>query len=335
MQLSGVDQGWFLLIHQLPREPAYLRVKVARHLTRIGAVQLKNTVYVLPRQADCYEDFQWLRRAIVSDAGEATICEARFLDGHTDNDVVALFHRLRDPEYAAVAEDARRAEAALETDADVADAFAQLARFWRRIEDIAKVDFFGAPMKKEAEKALESLDARANVTRQAHQARRERERYRGRTWVTREKMKVDRLSSAWLIRRFIDPKAQLKLVPAKGYEPGDGEVLFDMFEQTPGDDARFELFTHEGQLCTFEVLLQRLGFEDAALTVLAQIIHDIDVKDARYGRAENAGVEALVDAIVSAHDDDDARLARAFSAFDDFYALFTKRAASAASGDKK
>jgi hypothetical protein len=139
-----------------------------------------------------------------------------------------------------------------------------------------------------------------------------RDEYRGRTWVTRTGIKVDRMASAWLIRKFIDPEARFEFVPAKGYQPGRGELRFDMFEAE---------FTHEGDLCTFEVLIERFGLDDPALRAIAEIVHDIDVKDAKYGREEAAGVGHVVAGIAAAHPDDEARLARGSALFDDLYAL--------------
>lgn len=134
---------------------------------------------------------------------------------------------------------------------------------------------------------------------------------RGRTWVTRTGLKVDRMASAWLIRKFIDPEARFKFVPAKGYSPEQRELRFDMF------DAEF---THEGDRCTFEVLIQRFGLEAPGLRQLAEIVHDIDLKDARFGREEAAGVAQLVAGIAAAHPDDEERLARGSALFDDLYA---------------
>jgi hypothetical protein len=133
----------------------------------------------------------------------------------------------------------------------------------------------------------------------------------GRTWVTRTGIKVDRMASAWLIRKFIDPRARFKFVPAKGYQPQARELRFDMF------DAEF---THEGDLCTFEVLIQRFGLSDPGLRPLAEIVHDIDLKDAKYGREEAAGIGQLVTGIAAGHADDEERLARGAALFDDLYA---------------
>jgi len=133
-----------------------------------------------------------------------------------------------------------------------------------------------------------------------------------RTWVTRTGIKVDRMASAWLIRRFIDPAARFEFVAAKGHTPAAGELSFDMF------DAEF---THEGDRCTFEVLVERFGLHgDDRLRHLAEIVHDIDLEDGKFGRAEAAGIGQLVAGIAAAHPDDGARLERGTALFDDLYA---------------
>ena len=134
---------------------------------------------------------------------------------------------------------------------------------------------------------------------------------RGRTWITRAGIKVDRMASAWVIRKFIDPEARFKFVPAKDYRPEPRELRFDMF------DAEF---THEGDLCTFEVLIQRFGLDDPGLRHLAEIVHDIDLKDAKFGRDEAAGIGQLVIGIAATSEDDEARLSRGAALFDDLFA---------------
>ena len=136
----------------------------------------------------------------------------------------------------------------------------------------------------------------------------------GKTWVTRANVYVDRIASAWLVRRFIDAAATFKFVPARRYKPGPGEVRFDMFD---GE------YTHEGDHCTFEVLLARhdlLG--DRALRAIADIVHDIDLKDERFERPETPGVARLLDALVASTHDDMARLERGGQLFADLYASF-------------
>jgi hypothetical protein len=124
------------------------------------------------------------------------------------------------------------------------------------------------------------------------------------------------MASGWLIRRFLDPEAHFKFVPAKGYEPETGEVRFDMFEAE---------FTHEGDRCTFEVLMDRLELKDAALLPIAEIVHDIDLKDSKFGRQDTAGIDRLIAGIAMAHKDDESRLSRASAVFDDLYQYFRRK----------
>jgi hypothetical protein len=309
-----------LLIHQIPPRPAYLRVKVGRHLQRIGAVAIKNSVYALPRNDETQEDFQWVLREVVKGGGDASIVEARFIDGLSDEQVLALFQSAREADYREVADQARQIAASLPKRGpppenrriEVAN---QIARLRQRLSELDAIDFFGAPGREIGEGLVSGMEARMKPSVQSSESAKSalrREEYRGRTWVTRTGIKVDRMASAWLIRKFIDPQARFKFVPAKGYEPQKGELRFDMFEAE---------FTHEGDLCTFEVLLDRFGLGEPALRAIAEIVHDVDVKDAKYGREEAAGVGQVVAGIAAAHPDDEARLGRGTALFDDLYAL--------------
>jgi hypothetical protein len=140
----------------------------------------------------------------------------------------------------------------------------------------------------------------------------------GRTWVTRRDVHVDRMACAWLIRRFLDPDARFKFVAPRGYHPVAGELRFDMYQAEYG---------HEGERCSFQVLLQRFGLGDSALEAIGEIIHDIDCKDAKYGRPETAGVAALIGGIARAGVDDEQRLAQAGPVFDGLLNHFGGRGA--------
>jgi hypothetical protein len=134
--------------------------------------------------------------------------------------------------------------------------------------------------------------------------------------VTRQGVFVDRIACAWLIRRFIDPDATFRFVSAKGYVPAPGELRFDMFD---GE------FTHEGDRCTFEVLLSRAGLSDPALTAIGEIVHDIDLKDAKFGREEAGGIARLIEGVCMAAPDDESRIERGRAVFEDLYTVFHKR----------
>ncbi|GEJ57128.1 chrB protein [Anaeromyxobacter diazotrophicus] len=309
-----------LLIHQIPPVPAYLRVKVGRHLARVGAVAIKNSVYALPHNDETQEDLQWILREIVEGGGDGSLVEARFVDGLTDEELTALFQAAREADYRELAGQARAVAAALPRRdalprARGGELAGQVARLRQRAVELAAIDFFGAPGREVVEGLLSGMEARMRTVEGVEPAKPalDRAQHQGRTWVTRAGIKVDRMASAWLIRRFIDPRATFKFVPAKGYRPAPGELRFDMFEGAE--------FTHEGELCTFEVLVRRFGLDDPALRAIAEIVHDIDVKDAKHGREEAPGIGQLVAGIAAAHPEDEARLARGAAVFDDLYAV--------------
>jgi len=291
---------WLFLIHQIPPKPAYLRVKIARRLPRTGAVAVKNTVYALPRNDQAREDFQWIAQEIARSGGEAMVCEATLVEGLRDRDLEDLFNRVRNADYRAIVEEARGRRDA--------------ARLRKRLAEVVKIDYFAAPGRAAAERALSGLESKASGPAPGRRER--REDYRRRVWVTREGVGIDRMGSAWLIRRFIDPAARFKFVPAKGYVPKPRELRFDMFEAE---------FTHEGDRCTFEVLIERMGIDDPGLRPLAEIVHDVDLKDAKFRRDETRGLEVLVDALRQRHASDEDRLARSGGVFEDLYEYFRKK----------
>jgi hypothetical protein len=300
------EPRWLLLIHQLPRQPDYLRVKVWRRLQRLGAVAVKNAVYALPRSEERNEDLQWVMREIVAGGGEAVLVEASFVQGMRDDQVESLFNRARDADYEELVAQIRALAKQKGKNLD-----GELQRLQRRLDEIATIDFFHASSRETAAGLLEELRSR-----KAGKGNGKPERYSGRTWVTRKGIHVDRMACSWLIKRFIDPTAKFKWVPPKGYVPKKGELRFDMFEAE---------FTHVGNLCSFEVLMQRTGQKDRALQAIAEIVHDIDIKDDLYGRPETAGVASLVAGIALTSADDDERLARASAALDQLYEVFARK----------
>ncbi len=318
--MADSDAGrWLLLIHQIPPKPNYFRVKVGRRLARIGSVALKNSVYVLPVSDSTLEDFQWVRREIVTDGGDATICEARLVDGLTDAEVEALFHKARDANYQELADEAKALlkSAPHKTQEQRAQLGSDLTRLRRRFTEIAALDFFGATGRLHAEALLSQIEertrsAKATPARPTASA----SQYCARTWVTRKGIHVDRMACAWLIRRFIDPAAQFKFVPGKDYAPQPGELRFDMFEAE---------FTHEGDLCSFEVLLKRLNLDDRALTPIAEIVHDIDLKDGKFGRSEAPGIASLIAGIAQRHREDEVRMTQGGEVFEALYEHFSRK----------
>lgn len=320
--LCGVpEEGprWLLLVHQIPPAPGYLRVKIGRRLQGLGAVPLKNSVYVLPRSDEWLEDFQWVRREIVAGGGEAFVSEASFVEGLTDEAIESLFNTARRADYAALAGEVRKlrsAKGGRKATSARESAAVGLARLRRKLEEVMAIDFFGADGREAVQEELAALSARLRGSDSRDPApERAVGDVRGRTWVTRSGVKVDRIASAWLIRRFIDPQARFKFVRGQAYQPQEGELRFDMFEAE---------FTHEGDRCTFEVLVDRFGLADRALRQVAEIVHDVDLKDGRFGRPEAMGVERLVAGIAARHAQDDARIADGATVLEALYESFRK-----------
>jgi hypothetical protein len=321
----GVEHRWLLLIHQIPPAPAYFRAKVGKRLQRLGAVPIKNSVYVLPFTSGTQEDFQWVAREIVAEGGDATLCTAHFVEGLRDDQVEALFHSAREADYAQIAEEARQSTTGLPArlardDERRSELEATLLRLRKRMGEVAAIDFFGAPGREAAESNCVSLERRLHRKEKAPAEEEpsgiDRESYRARTWVTRKNVHVDRMACAWLIRRFIDPRATFKFVAAQGYRAADGEVTFDMFEAH---------FTHVGDQCSFEVLVERFGLREAGLGSIGEIVHDIDVKDGKFGRAEAPGIAALIAGIALAESDDEGRIALGARVFEALLALYRRK----------
>jgi hypothetical protein len=304
--------GWLLLIHQIPPKPNYFRVKIWRRLQRLGAVAIKNSVYALPSNEQAQEDLNWVLREIVEGGGDASLVEARLVEGLNDEQVKEMFRAARDADYQAIANDARELAKRLPSKAELADEKrgeleALLARLQKRVGEVATIDFFHARRRESVDGLLKELEERlaARPEKTADAPNRALEKPRGATWVTRTGIHVDRMASAWL-----------KFVSTREYRYQTGELRFDMFD---GE------FTHQGELCSFEVLLARFEITDAALRAIAEIVHDIDLKDERYGRPDNAGFEHLINGIAMAHPEDEVRLQRASFMLDDLYEYFKRK----------
>jgi hypothetical protein len=317
---------WLVLLYQFPKGPDSRRVKAWRRLQRIGAVAIKNSVYVLPCNDQSQEDLRWLLTELRAGGADGAILEARFVDGMTDRAVRELFNAARAADYRQLREEIETAIASQSAETNPDDAGSResglraLARARKHLAEIEAIDFFAAPGQDAVEEAMRTLVERTALN--AEDTEREERKMatsalqelKGRVWVTRRGVRVDRIACAWLIRRWIDTDARFKFVAGEGYEPAEDELRFDMFEAE---------FTHDGDRCTFEVLAQLAKPDDAALRRIGEIVHDIDLKDAKFGRAETEGVATLVTGIVATTEDDDKRIERGCALLDDLYASFT------------
>jgi hypothetical protein len=312
---------WYLLIHQLPPRPLYLRAKVRRRLDKVGAMAIKNSVYVLPGRDECLEDFQWIAQEAAAGGGDACVCRAEFVDGLSAGELTERFSAAVAARYEPLKAALDRALRRLRQDRgrDGRHGASPLARLRKRAQEIDRSDFFGSKAGREVSAIMTAIERARSGSGGRKTAGRRQPRHElvGRTWVTRTDPHVDRLATAWLVRRFLDPTARFRFVDAIGGAIGPDEVSFDMTGAT---------FTHDGDRCTFETMVARLELDDRALRPIAEIVHDIDLKDGKFGRPDAHGVHQLLQGLVGAHPDSAARIAAALPVFDALYASFGGRA---------
>jgi hypothetical protein len=327
------EQDWILLIHQLPPKPTNLRVRIWRKLQKLGAVAIKNSVYVLPANEKTHEDFQWLRQEIESAGGEATVFQAGAVEGATDVEIITTFRKARDEEFASIAAAFDGLTGAIREQARGKHLSAgrlsahesEIDRLHAELERIAANDFFNAHGRTNAfnayercQKAIRAAQGPAGkaVQREAKSGTLDVAKYQGRRWFTRQNLHIDRLASAWLIKQFIDKRPRFYFV-ADGETIQDG-IPFDMFGAE---------FTHHGEDCTFETMLRRFGLpESKGLREIAEIVHDIDLKDDKFHRLEASGLNAIIDGLSKVLRDDRKLLQQASILFDGLYELLSKQA---------
>jgi hypothetical protein len=317
-QTAATARGWLLLVHQLPSHPSNLRVRTWRRLQQIGALAVKQAVYALPDSPNAREDFEWLRTEIAAMGGQASVFVADAADPWMHDALVDEFRRARENDYRELAGEAERV---LRRGKKGASSRRSPRQFQERLSAIERVDFFGSAGRDRVVDLLRQIEERdGGVRKPARQTPTSGDAtsYRGRLWVTRPRPGVDRMASAWLIRRFIDPDARFAFAADRDAAPADA-VPFDMFGVE---------FTHRGEGCTFETLCTVFGIQGAPVARLAAIVHDLDLKDARYGAPDAATVGSLIDGLQLAQADDDTLLAQGMNLFESLYRAFEQSARS-------
>lgn len=309
-----MSQTVLLLLVGVPPNPSSLRVRVWRRLRSLGAVALKRSAYLLPDTPERYEDFQWLAQEIQREGGEATLIRVQQIENMTEADVRRLFHEPRDRDYRQLAARYRKLLQGLDRKAKtpsprVQAQVTELAKEHQRIRDI---DFFAAPGGAEVRRLEEVIAMRTRRTEPVvREARPELDlaTLRGRRWVTRPRPHVDRIASAWLIKRFIDPAAEFLFTPPAEF-PADA-IAFD----APGVEL-----SHEGEDCTFETLVKRARLKDRRVVRLAEVVHEADLRDGKYSHEEARGIDVAIRALLAASPDDHQVLAQGMALFEGLYA---------------
>jgi hypothetical protein len=310
---------WLVLMVSLPPHPSSLRVRVWRKLRALGAVPLRKSVYLLPPTPDNFERFQWLGQEVQKDGGEATFLSVDNIENMKRSEVIRLFQQLRNQDYRVLVERYRKMARGLDRKTpphSTARRSEELARFVRELERIREIDFFDAAGYHEAKRLQETIEMRLHPrqTGAPTEADLPMDSLRGRRWVTRPRPHVDRIGSAWLIKRFIDPEAEFVFAPSKEF-PSDA---------IPFDAAGVE-FGHQGEDCTFETLVRRLGQRDRRMTHLAEIIHEVDLRDQKFPRDEARGIDLAIRGLLATFKDDQEVLAHGMILFDGLYAALSDR----------
>jgi hypothetical protein len=309
---------WLLFMHQLPTKPEALRVKTWRHLQKIGALQIKNSVYILPLNSHNRKQFEFLAKDLAATEAEAFLCESKFIAGIENSMIINKFNLDRAGRYNELSQGMRQLLEVFKSKKPNESALMKLAhsigKIERQLNELKAIDFFSCPEQISSIKLFEGLlkkIAQVSTGKQLNIQKRDIRQFKNRTWVTRANPHVDRLASAWLIQKIIDSKAKFKFVSDHNYRAKDSlEICFDMY---------FGEFTHIGDLCTFEVLYDSFSLKCKALMVLKEIIHDLDLKDTKFNRPETPGISLMLEGIIKSEKNDIKRQLKAFELFDDIY----------------
>jgi hypothetical protein len=302
--------SWLLLLFSLPATHKAERVAVWRKLKKSGAIQITTSTYLLPDDPGRYEYFQWLTKEIRDAGGDATLVRAREIEGLPNEKLVELFNKAREIEYAALRKTLRALGARRKT-RDLQTFAGDLDRIRKQFREIRENDFFDSPRAQDVEMLLRKTEGapQSKGTLPKVNPR----NYRGKTWLTRPRPEIDRVGSAWLIRRFIDPKAKFVFASKASARPG--AISFDML------DAEF---SHHGEDCTFETLTRRFGIQDKAVGKLGQMVHDADLDDAKFQRSECIGIDRVLKGWAKRGMSDEAILEYGFECFDGLYAFLRR-----------
>lgn len=294
---------WLLLIFTLPASKASERVGIWRKLQKYGTLPLRNSGYVLPNMPANQERFEWLATAIRGFKGEASILQVQAIDDLPSDVLQEKFREEREPDYAALMREVQQLKPS-----DLGFPI-QLARLKRRFEEIVEIDFFESPLRSKAEKALYKVEHPVAPHVKTGKGRVPKMEYQNRSWITRPRPGIDRVSSAWLIKRFIDPKATF---------------LFDVNPNAYPDAVPFDMyqgggFGHEGNHCTFETLAARFGVTDKKVHLIGQAIHDADLDEEKFGRTEGIVINQILKGWAKQDIPDDELLRRGIDLIEGLY----------------
>ena len=302
----SANEKWLLLLYRLPTKNSAARVSLWRQLKKTGALPFKTSATLLPDTADHHERFQWLAQQVRDAGGEATLIRVTDIEGLGQADIVRQFNEARAKDYDALAADLTKLVA--ENKRKAGESFpAELEKRVRQFEEIRRVDFFACPRAQDAQMLLQRA-ASLGGGRDKVTTKLSAKKFAGRTWLTRPRPQIDRVGSAWFIRRFIDPKATFVFANDPKRHPT--AIPYDMFEVE---------FSHHGEDCTFETLVKRFGITDKAVLRMAEMVHDTDLEDGKFQTTECVGIDRLLKGWAKIGLADDELLTRGGECFEALY----------------
>lgn len=315
MQSTNIPDGWLLFLYTLPAKKSAGRVSLWRKLRKIGAYALKTSAYVLPDEPAHFERFQWLAKQVRDADGDATLARVKSIEGVSGDDLARRFNEARAEDYAEVAKALAEILKARGKKLTPESAEA-VARLRRQFQELRGIDYFGCPAAHDVERLLARAEERINPAAATTEtsAVLKAKAYVGRKWLTRPAPEIDRVGSAWLIRWFIDPRAEF-VFACEAREHPDA-VPYDM---TEGE------FTHHGEDCTFETLLKRFAIADAAAERIGQMIHDADLEDGKFQRPECSGLDLVFKGWARQGLADAEILEKGFACFDALHAALARK----------
>lgn len=320
------ESPWLFLLFQLPTQRASERVAIWRKLQRFGAIHWKGSSWVLPHTQANDERFHWLLEEILKSGGDGSVLRVAGLEEGHDRELREMFNQARTQDYAEIAQALRELLArAGQTETSIAG---PLGRLRKRLQQVEQLDLFSCPAKQEVEALMKEVEHNSNQAKIQGESHVTRSGYNGRQWLTRPRPEIDRVASAWLIQHHIDPQA--RFVFSSDPDAWPEAIRFDVFNRSriqaaPSPELR-TVFTHEGDACTFEVLLHAFSLRDRTLQVLAEIVHDADLEDNKFGRSEGIALQQVLVGWNAMELPDAEILRRGFELFDALYATLKSRA---------
>src|SRR5207302_3319694 len=302
---------WILLLYGLPTKKGAARVNLWRQLKKCGALPLKTSAYLLPDKPEHHERLQWLAQQVRDGGGEATIIHVTEIEGLGSEDIVRQFNEARATDYAAflsaltelIARNRKRPDESFAAD---------LEKLTRQFEEIRKIDFFDCPRAQDAQMLLKrAVGLRGGKSKNAPTLA--TKRFIGKTWLTRPRPEIDRVGSAWLIRKFIDPRA--KFIFAKKAPANRAAVSFDMLDAD---------FSHRGDDCTFETLIKNFRIQDRIVRKIGEMVHDADFDYNKFERTECIGIDHVFKGWAKESVSDQEILRRGFQCFDALHAFLRR-----------